>query len=59
MNTIRLENDRYRLEFDAVSGSLRGLRDTVSEIELIAEPRLAGLCDSEEGALKCGGTYSS
>jgi hypothetical protein len=38
MNTIRLENDRYRLEFDAVSGSLRGLRDTVSEIELIAEP---------------------
>ena len=34
MKTIRLENDRYRLEFDAVSGSLRGLRDTVSKIEL-------------------------
>jgi hypothetical protein len=41
MQSFCLENELYRLEFDADNGSLCQLHDKIAQIDVIAEPRLA------------------
>jgi hypothetical protein len=40
--SLKLENDRYRLIFSRLNGSLTGIRDLHTGQDLILEPRLAG-----------------
>jgi hypothetical protein len=41
-NSIKLENDRYRVEVNRANGAITRILDKAGKLELIREPRLAG-----------------
>jgi len=40
--SIKLENDRYRVEVSRANGAITRILDTIANLDLIREPRLAG-----------------
>jgi len=42
-NVLRLENEHYLVEVDAQNGAIRRIHDIAGQLDLISDPRLAGI----------------